>query len=353
MKATILIIEDNLEMCENISDILQLGNYDVLTAQNGKVGVDLARKNRPDLILCDIMMPELDGYGVLQVLSKYPETSDIPFIFLTAKAEKSDFRKGMNMGADDYIVKPFDGMELLRAVEIRLLKNEQLRTTFEKTPRNIDDFFEKTRQLNEFQELSSTRSDRRYKKKDYIFREGQQPGVLYHVIRGEIKTCRINADGKEFITGLYGEGQFFGYVPLLKNTFYTENAVALTDVEVGTILKKDFEVLVYTNRGVAARFLKILSNNLYDNEKRLLDLAYQSVRQRVAAAIVYLCHQQKVSDQARPLIKMVRRDIAGIVGTALETLNRTISDFREEGFLEVTDGGIKVLEMEKLEKLSQ
>lgn len=125
MKPTILIIEDNIEMRENISDILQLGNYEVLTAQNGKNGVDLARKNRPDLILCDIMMPELDGYGVLHVLSKHPETSCIPFIFLTAKAEKSDFRKGMHMGADDYIVKPFDGMELLKAIEVRLMKNGQ------------------------------------------------------------------------------------------------------------------------------------------------------------------------------------------------------------------------------------
>ncbi|MEX2566242.1 MAG: response regulator, partial [Cyclobacteriaceae bacterium] len=118
MKTTVLIIEDNLEMCENISGILQLGNYEVIAAHGGKSGIELARKCKPELILCDIMMPELDGYGVFRDLSKHPDTSDIPFIFLTAKAEKSDFRKGMSMGADDYIVKPFEGLELLKTVEM-------------------------------------------------------------------------------------------------------------------------------------------------------------------------------------------------------------------------------------------
>jgi CRP-like cAMP-binding protein len=144
-----------------------------------------------------------------------------------------------------------------------------------------------------------------------------------------------------------------GYVPLLKNTAYTESAVALSDTEVATIPGKDFHTLIYTNRAVAARFIKILSNNVHDNEKRLLDLAYQSVRQRVAGAILYLYHQQRKTDQNNSMIKMVRRDIAGIVGTALESLNRTISDFKEEGLIHVNDGGIKILDMEKLEKLSR
>lgn len=353
MKSTILIIEDNLEMCENISGILQLGNYEVIAAHDGKSGIELAHNHKPDMILCDIMMPELDGYGVLHILSKHPDTSDIPFIFLTAKAEKSDFRKGMNMGADDYIVKPFDGLELLKAVEIRIRKHKQLKSILGNAPQNIEDFFTTLRQMNDFQGLSVERPRRFYKKKDYIFSEGQHPMLLYYIIKGEIKTSRLSNDGKEFITGLFREGQFLGYVPLLKNTPYSESAVALSDTEVGTIPGKDFHTLVYTNRGVAARFIKILSNNVYDNEKRLLDLAYQSVRQRVAGAILYLYNQQKAFNQETPLIKMIRRDIAGIVGTALESLNRTISDFKEEGLINITDGGIKIVNMEKLEKLSR
>src|SRR6476660_3316650 len=102
----ILLIEDNKEMRENTSEILELANYDVVTAANGKIGVELATQINPDLIVCDIMMPELDGYGVLYLLAKKPETSGIPFIFLTAKTEKTDMRKGMSMGANDYLTKP-------------------------------------------------------------------------------------------------------------------------------------------------------------------------------------------------------------------------------------------------------
>lgn len=107
-------------MRENTSEILSLANYKVITAENGKTGVELAQKEKPDLIICDIMMPELDGYGVLHILSKKPETASIPFIFLTAKTEKSDIRKGMTLGADDYLTKPFDDTDLLNAVESRL-----------------------------------------------------------------------------------------------------------------------------------------------------------------------------------------------------------------------------------------
>src|ERR1017187_8368209 len=106
----VLIVEDNKTVRENISEILELAEYQVLTAENGKVGVDVAIKELPDIIVCDIMMPELDGYGVLHMLSKNPKTSSIPFIFLTAKADRVDFRKGMEMGADDYLTKPFEGV---------------------------------------------------------------------------------------------------------------------------------------------------------------------------------------------------------------------------------------------------
>src|SRR5437868_6057443 len=101
MSKLILLIEDNREVRENTAEILELSNYKVITAQNGKEGVKLAQGNKPDLIICDIMMPELDGYGVLHMLSNNSRTGTIPFIFLTAKAEKSDYRRGMTMGADD------------------------------------------------------------------------------------------------------------------------------------------------------------------------------------------------------------------------------------------------------------
>src|SRR4051812_21185932 len=109
----ILLIEDNDDIRENTAEILELANYKVTTAPDGKRGVESALKNKPDLIICDIMMPELDGYGVLHLLHKNKETRDTPFIFLSAKTERTDIRKGMDIGADDYITKPFVATELL------------------------------------------------------------------------------------------------------------------------------------------------------------------------------------------------------------------------------------------------
>jgi CheY-like chemotaxis protein len=124
----ILIIEDNHDIRENISELLELSGYETLQAPNGLKGIESAYKNNPDLIICDIMMPEMDGYGVLNTLNKNIATAGIPFIFLTAKAEKSDFRKGLSMGADDYITKPFTDEELLHAVKMRLQKIETFKS---------------------------------------------------------------------------------------------------------------------------------------------------------------------------------------------------------------------------------
>src|SRR5690606_32671194 len=122
MKASILIIEDNKDIRESTAELLELAGYQVYRANNGKDGIELAIKHLPALILCDIMMVELDGYGVLYILSKRADTSIIPFIFITAKAERSDMRKGMDMGADDYITKLFNEIELMHAIESRLAK---------------------------------------------------------------------------------------------------------------------------------------------------------------------------------------------------------------------------------------
>jgi DNA-binding NarL/FixJ family response regulator len=116
----ILVIEDEPEMRRNLATILRLENFQPLTAENGRIGVDSVRANNPDLILCDVMMPELDGYGVIAALRADPETVSIPFIFLTAKGEKPDIRAGMNLGADDYLTKPVGKADLLAAIRSRL-----------------------------------------------------------------------------------------------------------------------------------------------------------------------------------------------------------------------------------------
>jgi DNA-binding NarL/FixJ family response regulator len=121
----ILVIEDEPEMRRNITTLLRYYDYEPLAAPNGRDGVETARRERPDLILCDVMMPELDGYSVLQALQADASLARIPFIFLTAKGEKDDLRSGMNLGADDYLTKPVANAELVRAIETRLRRSEQ------------------------------------------------------------------------------------------------------------------------------------------------------------------------------------------------------------------------------------
>jgi DNA-binding NarL/FixJ family response regulator len=126
MMKKILVIEDEPEMRRNIATILRLEGFAPIMAENGRAGVEMAAKQKPDLILCDVMMPELDGYGVIKALHNEPATMNIPFIFLTAKGERTDVRGGMNLGADDYLTKPVDKTDLLHAIKTRLDRAQQL-----------------------------------------------------------------------------------------------------------------------------------------------------------------------------------------------------------------------------------
>ena len=348
MTYNILLIEDNLDMAENITGILQLARYNVTHAPNGKLGVNIAQQKRPDLILCDVMMPELDGYGVLHILNSDAETANIPFIFLTAKADKSDFRSGMNLGADDYITKPFDGVDLLRVVEMRLKKSEFLKSSYNNAEGSTA-FFSKTKEVKDFQKLSENRPTRIFKKKDLIFMEGQNPNDVYFIESGHVKTYKVNYDGKELITGLHKEGDFLGFVPLLEDKPYNENAEVIEDVKVSIIPKEDFLALVYSSKDVARKFIKMLSNNLEEMENRLIDIAYQSVRQRVANALLKM--NNDFAAKKNGMITIARRDISNIVGTATESLNRTLADFKDEGLIEISGDGLRVINKPQLEKL--
>jgi CRP-like cAMP-binding protein/CheY-like chemotaxis protein len=347
----ILLIEDNKDVRENTAEILALAQYDVLTASNGKEGVEMAQKEKPDLIICDIMMPVLDGHGALHLLSKNEDTSSIPFIFLTAKAERSDFRKGMEMGADDYLTKPFDDVELLNAIESRLKKNEILKKEFTKNIEGINDFINEANGVESLKELSKERDVRIYKKKDGIYKEGNYPKGVYFISKGKVKIYQTNELGKEFITELHKEGDFFGYLSLLKDEKYSSTASTLEDSEIYMIPKEDFFSLIYKNVEVSKKFIEILSNNLLENEKQLVKLAYNSVRKRVAEALIKLSDKYKKDEDQNFSMNVSREDLANIVGTATETVIRTLSDFREDKFIEISGGTITIINYEKLLKL--
>ena len=164
----ILLIEDNEALRENTAEILTLAQYEVIVAENGKIGIEMARLHLPDLIICDIMMPVLDGFGVLQAFNNNDVLAGIPFIFLTAKVERADWRRGMELGADDYLTKPFGINELLAAINSRLQKVAQIKRSV-MTPEGLGVFFDQAKQKDGLQSLSIDKKVHLIKKKKVIY----------------------------------------------------------------------------------------------------------------------------------------------------------------------------------------
>lgn len=356
---TILVIEDNQEVRENIAEILALAQYRVIQAANGKLGIEQARLWLPNLILCDIMMPELDGYGVLHIISKDPATASIPFIFLTAKAEATDFRTGMSLGADDYLTKPFDDIALLNAVELRLRKGEQTRLQ-----QNLDGLSillgtvagAANNQPTETTPYPATR----YRKKQLLYTEGNFPAALYFIRRGQVKRFQTDAAGNQYITALSGEGDFVGYLALLQQKAYTESAEILDDTDVCAVPKNEFFRLIDHNPDVASYFLRLLANDVAERETRLVKLAYQSVRQRVADALLMVqrkfypaaANSPGLPDQSAAMA-LSRETWSDLVGASTETVIRTLSDLRAEGLIDLSGGQITLLDPDRLAHLKR
>ncbi len=348
MNSKILVIEDNKDVRENIEELLLLSSYEVNVAENGKEGVAKALEDKPDLILCDIMMPEMDGFGVLKILSNNPETMDIPFIFLTAKVDKEDFRKGMGLGADDYITKPYDDVQLLETIEMRLKKSARIKNAFDKSSQGFQRFIDEAKAQKEFEKLSENREMRKYKKRDLVYEIGQYPKWLYFIASGSIKTYQINDFGKEYTTNIYSKGDFFGYIPLLKNEPYHDNAAVIDDCELSLIPIDDFTLLLFNNREFASQFIKMLANQSKEMENQLIELAYSSVRKRVANALLKFSESKETH-----VMSILRDDIASLAGTAKETTIRTLSDFKSEGLISIDENKIQLKNLEKLRNMPQ
>ncbi len=346
---SILVIEDNEHIRENAAEILELAGYKVFTAANGKQGVEIALLERPSLIVCDIMMSELDGYGVLHLLKKNHSTENIPFIFLTAKTGRSDMRKGMEMGADDYITKPFDDIELLNAIEARLKKSEVLQNSYPTSSQGITSFLNDIKN-NSLQSLSDNYEIETYHRKQNLYTEGKRPRFLFYLVNGKIKSYKTNEYGKEYICDLYIAGDFIGYHALLREINYEDSAMVLEDAEVMQIKKEDFLKIIHKDMSIASAFIRIMSNNVKEKEDRLLSLAYSSLRKRTANALIEI--QNKFSQENKnESITISREDIARYVGTATESLIRTLSDFKSEKLIEINGTKISIKNFERLKNL--
>ncbi len=341
----ILLIEDNENIRENTAEILELANYKVFKAENGKIGVEVALQEKPDLIVCDIMMPVLDGYGVLHLLHKNPEVQYTPFIFLSAKAEREDLRRGMELGADDYLSKPFEGTELLNAIEIRLKKVEEMKKEFTPDLSGLNSLMKINSGRDLFNTLTSNRNINKYKKRQLIYTEGNHPSKLFYVQKGKVKAYKSNEDGKELIVGLFGPGEFLGHIALLENSTYKENAEAIDETEIAIIPKNDFEELLNSSHEVSRKFISLLANNVTDKQEQLVKMAYNSLRKKVADALMTLHKKYNVP------IDISRENLATIAGTATESLIRTLGDFKSEKLIDIKDGSIVILNETKLSHL--
>ncbi len=351
MKKKILLIEDNDDIRENTAEILVLSGYTVITAENGKVGVTLAQSEIPDVIICDIMMPVLDGFGVLHLLGKDERTAGIPFIFLTARSERSDQRKGMEMGADDYLTKPFSEIELMSAIESRIKKAGILKKEFSKNLEGITGFLAEVKDMADLQKLTLEKEANIYRKKDEVYRDGNYPRGIFFLNSGKIKTAKFAENGKELITALYKAGDFFGYHALLEEGRYTDTATAMEDCEIYLLPKEDFFSLIYKNAEVAKKFIQMISNNLVEKEEQLVKLAYNSVRKKVADALLQLQNTYQTNTEAPFSMQVSREDLAHLAGTATESTIRTLSDFKEEGLIDIKSAKITILRTDKLSGL--
>lgn len=351
MNSTILIIEDDKGVRENTTELLELAGYSVYAVANGREGVSYAKKYRPDLIICDIMMPDLDGYGVLRAIQNIPELVGIQFIFLTAKTDMADLRIGMDSGADDYLTKPFTGNGLLKVVNNRINKANLLKKPYENSLEGLNSFFDNLKGHKDIISLSNKRTLKKLKKGEIIFNEGDTPNFLYFIVSGKIKLFKMNDSGKEYIVDIRKDGDFFGYSSILEGNVYKKSAMALEKTELALIPKGDFIQLLFSNTNISLKFINFMSNNLSEREEKLINLAYDSARKRVANALIFVHNKYASDGNLDGSFTLLRENVSAIAGISPESVSRNLTNFREEGLIETNNGSIKILNLKKLEMI--
>ena len=344
----VLLIEDDATLLENTAELLELSNYSVSRAQDGRKGIEVATKELPDIIVCDIMMPEVDGYGVLETLSKNEATKMIPFIFLSAKTERRDIRKGMNLGADDYITKPFTESELTSAIESRLAKVAILRESNEQITQNEGDNSAELRSLNDLKNFfDDNGKEFDFAEGDMIYNEGRSSNYFYLIRKGVVKCYKLDEQGKELTTALFREDDFVGYSSFTDNIPYQESAMAIKNTTVVGIAKNELKALLQKNHKVAMAFIELLSDDLLGIKEQLLQMAYSSVNRKTANTILQFA--EKLNKKPDDPIRISRTDLASVAGIATETLIRALSNFKKQGIIETEGRNIRIIDLKKLQ----
>ena len=295
-------------------------------------------------------MPILDGYAVLEGLSKQDSTKFIPFIFLSAKTERGDVRKGMNLGADDYITKPFSEDEILSAIESRIAKAAILKDERESANNTSDTNEDELRTLNDLKNFFDDNGKIfNYSKNDIIYKEGHNSNYIYLVTKGIVRCYKFDEKGKELTTALYKEDDLFGYTSFTDNIPYRETAIALKDVEMVGVSKAQLKEVLDKNHKLTLEVIQLLTDDITGVKDQLLQMAYSSVQRKTALTILRFA--EKINSKPEDPIKISRNDLASVAGIATETLIRTMSHFKKQGLIEMEGRNIKVLDLQKLQDI--
>ena len=344
----ILIIENNIDLLSSYSEILKKAGFKVIISLYGDTGINEAITKVPDLILCNTLVPQVDGFGVLGVLSKNSATAHIPFIFINHTAKLANLRKGMDMGADDFITHPFRDNQLIKAVEARLNKSKSRVNAGQTILESPDNPFLIEKGIDQLQETISQSNFRRIKKKQTLYSEGDYNQGIYFLKEGCIKTYKINSDGRQLITNIYNSNSFIGLGYLMIDGPLCENAEAVEYSSVYFIAKKTILDLLKVDIKLNHYVIKLLSNDLAHKNDRLVELAYESVRKRLSKIIIQLNKDSFPINE----VEISRDELAGLAGTASETVSRILTDFKQMGLIKRDRNFINITNYEGLSKSS-
>lgn len=348
---TILLIEDDTALRENTAELLELAGYKIYAAPNGKIGIEKARKETPDIIICDIMMPEIDGYGVLEAMALGEITKHIPFIFLSARSEHKEIRKGMDMGADDYLTKPFEEEELMSAIESRLAKARILSMRDGNGNEVNEQEDDSPKDLNQLKNFFCDEGEvTTYRKGETIYKKGDHSNSMFLLLKGVVKTHTMDDNAKELITSLYKADDFLGFTSFEDNLPYNETATAVEETEIVGVFKKYVKEILKNNQDISLELMNLLSDNLSEVKQQLLKMAYSSVRKKTAATILQFVEIMNKNPEAP--IRISRNDLATTAGIATESLIRTLSDLKKDGIIEIEGRDIRIINMESLRDIN-
>lgn len=328
-----LLIESDAGERKRIKEILELGGYKVESAKQGTEGLRKAEIIKPDIIICRISLKGGDGFSILYSIRQDINLAEIPFIMIADTRERSDRRRAMEMGSDDFIIHPFSEPELLKSIENQIERYNLLKNKFS----SKDDREIKQRYHEEpwVRVLIQNRKIQHYKEGDQIYRNGNNPAYVYYILEGQVKLFNLNEKGKELITEIVVSGEFFGYEPVMANCEYTQNSMALANSKILRISADEFQSILQGDSSLANGLLKVISSGVLEKEKDMLSLAYASVKDRIALRLVYL---SKKFDSNK--IQISRKDLASLSGTSMETAVRILSEYKKLGFIDEDEQSI-------------